>query len=696
MLVALMAATVGMQPAGATTDTALQQFSMSTTSVDTTSASATITVTARFTSSYSFSDAYFDFYSPSQNQDVEAYFSSGNRRSGTVYDGTYQTTVTIPAGSESGTWKVLDGSSEDIYGYYRDYYYSDLVNAGFPASFTDTGTSDATAPAVQSFAMSTTSVNTAASSASITVTARITDNASGFYYGYLYFYSPSGDDDVAAYFSSGNRISGSSLDGTYRTTITIPQGSENGTWTLQSSSFLSDQLYNYRYYSSTDFVNAGFPASFTNRSDVNAPVLTLFSMSTTAVDTVTGPATITVTARITDDASGFSSGDFPFDSPSGNSDADAYFSSGNRISGTNVDGTYRTTMTIAQGSESGTWSMSSGSVQDQASNSRSYSYSDFVNAGFPASFTNTSAKVPGAPTNVVATPGDKSASVSWTPPANNGSSISSYTVTAAPGGAYQTVTGAQTSASVTGLTDGTSYTFTVIATNGVGTGPASTPSNAVTPSGPPAVDIPFTSFAVGSKVSTTSIPVIEQWPAASDPTGICKYDLRESIAGGAFNEVTLPSPTSRSVSLSLKPETEYSFELNVTNCAGQSSGWGVEPSFASLPWQESSPKLKYSGAWSTRSKASAYGGAVKYATNAGASATEKFFASSVTWVSATGPTMGKATVYVDGVAAKTVNLYSGTAHAGQMVWKQGWSTQGQHTIKIVVLGTKGHAEVDVD
>ena len=42
-----------------------------------------------------------------------------------------------------------------------------------------------------------------------------------------------------------------------------------------------------------------------------------------------------------------------------------------------------------------------------------------------------------------------------------------------------------TSTPVTGLTNGTSYTFTVAATNAIGTGPASAPSNAVTPNALP-------------------------------------------------------------------------------------------------------------------------------------------------------------------------------------------------------------------
>ncbi|WP_437773800.1 fibronectin type III domain-containing protein [Arthrobacter sp. KNU40] len=96
---------------------------------------------------------------------------------------------------------------------------------------------------------------------------------------------------------------------------------------------------------------------------------------------------------------------------------------------------------------------------------------------------------PAAPTGVTATAGNASASVSWTAPANGGSPITSYAVTPTSGGtslAPVTVTGnpPSTTATVTGLTNGAAYTFTVTATNAVGTSVPSAASAPVTPTAP--------------------------------------------------------------------------------------------------------------------------------------------------------------------------------------------------------------------
>ena len=106
----------------------------------------------------------------------------------------------------------------------------------------------------------------------------------------------------------------------------------------------------------------------------------------------------------------------------------------------------------------------------------------------------TDVAAPNAPSGVTATGGNASATVSFTAPSDNGSPITGYTVTAtdstnsANGG--ETATGTSSPITVSGLTNGDSYTFTVTATNGVGTSSAGGPSNPVTPTSATAPNAP--------------------------------------------------------------------------------------------------------------------------------------------------------------------------------------------------------------
>ncbi len=94
---------------------------------------------------------------------------------------------------------------------------------------------------------------------------------------------------------------------------------------------------------------------------------------------------------------------------------------------------------------------------------------------------------PTMPLTVTAVPEDASAIVYWQPPASDGGTyISQYTITPYIGAVAQTPTlltgyNPPTSTNVTGLINGTAYTFKVSATNSAGTSPDSAPSNAVTP-----------------------------------------------------------------------------------------------------------------------------------------------------------------------------------------------------------------------
>jgi Zn-dependent metalloprotease/fibronectin type 3 domain-containing protein len=173
--------------------------------------------------------------------------------------------------------------------------------------------------------------------------------------------------------------------------------------------------------------------------------------------------------------------------------------------------------------------------------------------------------VPGAPTGVTAMPDNAQAVVSWTAPASNGgSAITAYTVTASPGGASVSTSGA-TSGTVNGLTNGTEYTFTVTASNGVGTSPASSPSAVVTPRTVPGVPTVVTATAGNAQA-------VVSWaaPVSDGGSAITGYTVQAVVVstGLPFATQSAAAGASSLTFPSLNNTVSYQFRALATNGVG--------------------------------------------------------------------------------------------------------------------------------
>ena len=156
----------------------------------------------------------------------------------------------------------------------------------------------------------------------------------------------------------------------------------------------------------------------------------------------------------------------------------------------------------------------------------------------------TGGTVPSAPTAVTATAGNASALVSWTTPSTDGGSpIVGYTVNATDTTtAANSVTNAcagssastATSCTATGLTNGDSYTFTVTATNGVGTSSPSSASSAVTPE----ATVPGSPTGVAALSQDAAAQVTWTAPSTDGGSAVTGYTVNATDTTTAANSVT--------------------------------------------------------------------------------------------------------------------------------------------------------------
>jgi chitodextrinase len=187
-----------------------------------------------------------------------------------------------------------------------------------------------------------------------------------------------------------------------------------------------------------------------------------------------------------------------------------------------------------------------------------------IGASPPGSTSGTPRTVPSVP-SIVVTPGDKQTTISWTAPANNGAAITKYEVKRGSTVLSSSVTG--TSYTDTGLTNGTSYSYTVRAYNTAGWGAYSSSVSGTPRTVPSAPSAPT--------VSAGNAQVTISWAApAANGASITNYEVFQ-------NGVSIGTTTSLSMNKTgLNNGTEYTYTVRAYNAAGwgnQSAGAKATP-----------------------------------------------------------------------------------------------------------------------
>ena len=143
------------------------------------------------------------------------------------------------------------------------------------------------------------------------------------------------------------------------------------------------------------------------------------------------------------------------------------------------------------------------------------------------------------------------------------------------------------------------------------------------------------------------------------------------------------------------PNRDYRYRVRAFDKVGRASAWATGPTLTPTVAQETSSSADYGGAWVSASHADYLGGKVLASQAKGSDVTFTFDGPSFGLVGPTGPTRGKANLYLDGDLLLTIDTYSSSFKARRVI-QTIFTSDDRHTITVRVLGTTGRPWVAVD
>lgn len=211
----------------------------------------------------------------------------------------------------------------------------------------------------------------------------------------------------------------------------------------------------------------------------------------------------------------------------------------------------------------------------------------------------------------------------------------------------------------------------------------------------PSVSTPVQTLAPSIGASDARVRIA--WTGADAISGVASYVLQQRMNGGTFTQVTLPSVTATSITLTLAPAS-YEFRVRAFDRADNGGAFVIGPRFRVSASEESRlcsstvtvNCLTYRGTWVQETLAGAHGGKVRTSSVTGNTATFTFTGSHVSWATMKGPDRGRTRVVIDGVSVGIVDLYA-PRNTRAVAYINDSLADGPHTLVIRVLGTKNGA-----
>lgn len=352
-----------------TTPPSLTAFNFSPTAIDTGSGAATVTVNFTAADNQSGVKTFIvSFVSPSGHQ----YASQRMDLPLPQATWTGAASVSFRQFGEVGRWEINYVQVDDAAGNIWEKDSTQLNQLGFPVFVDVTGIPDTTPPVLTALSFSPAAINTGAGPATVTVNFSATDDISGTISFSAAFISPSGQQMVQNYIEGIPRLAWTSS-----ITLTFPQYSENGTWTMYQIG-LDDNVGNLTLLRAPQLTGLPNQITVTGQQDLAAPTLTALTLTPTTINTALAPATVDANISVSDNQSGISIIWLNFRNPSDTGG----FSIPKQINPPQTSWSEVIHVTFPQFSPTGTWTLSV-DLNDAAGNWQYITKDQLAASGFP-------------------------------------------------------------------------------------------------------------------------------------------------------------------------------------------------------------------------------------------------------------------------------------------------------------------------